>query len=213
MTADIDGDGDLDITSADALPNNSLYWYENNGSETFTKRTISTNADGAKQVYEVDLDNDNEPEIISASENGQLIIYHLNGTPYQNYPISMGSGGFVSSPTVIDVDNDNDFEVIIGTTENLSIFDIKQEGSSEEYYWNNYRGDSHNTGSYVYQSNGTIGDLNSDGIIDVLDLVTTINIIMDLIEPTSTQLFAGDINSDGIIDILDVVQLVNIILS
>ena len=160
-----------------------------------------------------DVDNDGEPEVITATEEGLLVIYHLNGTPYQNYPISMGSGGFVSSPTVIDMDNDNDFEVIVGTTENLSIFDIKQEGSSEEYYWNNYRGDSHNTGSYVYQSNGTIGDLNSDGIIDVLDLVTTINIIMDLIDPTSTQLFAGDINSDGIIDILDVVQLVNIILS
>ena len=124
----------------------------------------------------------------------------------------MGSGGFVSSPTIIDIDNDNDFEIIVGTTENLSVFDIKQESFSDNYYWNNYRGDNHNTGSYVYQSNGTIGDLNNDGIIDVLDLVTTINIIMDLIEPSSTQQFAGDINSDGIIDILDVVQLVNIIL-
>ena len=90
---------------------------------------------------------------------------------------------------------------------------IKQESSSDNYYWNNYRGDNHNTGSYVYQSNGTIGDLNNDGIIDVLDLVTTINIIMDLVDPTSMQQFAGDINSDGIIDILDVVQLVNMILA
>ena len=94
----------------------------------------------------------------------------------------------------------------------MSIFDLKETSSNEEYYWNSYRGDSYNTGSYIYESNGTVGDLNSDGIIDILDLVTTINIIMDLIDPTSTQLFAGDINSDGIIDILDVVQLVNIIL-
>jgi len=160
-----------------------------------------------------DVDNNGEPEVITATEEGLLVIYHLDGTPYQNYPISMGSGGFVSSPTIIDIDNDNDFEIIVGTTENLSVFDIKQESSSDNYYWNNYRGDNHNTGSYVYQSNGTIGDLNGDGIIDVLDLVTTINIIMDLVDPTSMQQFAGDINSDGIIDILDVVQLVNMILA
>ncbi len=160
-----------------------------------------------------DIDNDGNPEVITATEEGLLVIYHLDGTSYQNYPISMGAGGFVSSPTVLDLDNDNDNEIIIGTTENLSIFDIKEIGSSEDYYWNNYRGDNHNTGSYIYQSEGTIGDLNDDGIIDVLDLVTTINIIMDLIEPNSSQLFTGDINSDGIIDILDVVQLVNMILA
>ena len=29
--ADLDGDGDLDLTSADALPHNDLYWFENDG--------------------------------------------------------------------------------------------------------------------------------------------------------------------------------------
>jgi len=158
-----------------------------------------------------DVDNNGIPEVISGTEQGHLIIYQLDGTPFSYYPIQMNYG-FISSPSIIDIDNDNDLEIIIGTNNNLSIFDLKETSSNEEYYWNSYRGDSYNTGSYIYESNGTVGDLNSDGIIDILDLVTTINIIMDLIDPTSTQLFAGDINSDGIIDILDVVQLVNIIL-
>ena len=122
------------------------------------------------------------------------------------------NNGFISSPTVADIDNDNDLEIIVGTNANLSIFDLKENGSLENYHWNSYRGDSHNTGSYLFESSGTIGDVNSDGIIDVLDLVTTINIIMDVLEPSSTQIFAGDINTDGNIDVLDVVQLVNIIL-
>ena len=121
--------------------------------------------------------------------------------------------GFISSPSIYDIDNDNDLEIIFGTNTNLSIFDLKENGTIGNYYWNNYKGDSHNTGSYLFESNGTIGDLNNDGIIDVLDLVTTINIIMDIIDPTALQLFVGDINNDGTIDVLDVVQLVNIILN
>ena len=39
-TADLDGDGDLDITSADALPNNDLYWFENDGQGRFQKHFI-----------------------------------------------------------------------------------------------------------------------------------------------------------------------------
>ena len=41
--------------------------------------------------------NDGNPEVITATEEGLLVIYLLDGTPYQNYPISMGAGGFVSS--------------------------------------------------------------------------------------------------------------------
>ena len=122
------------------------------------------------------------------------------------------NNGFISSPTVSDIDNDNDLEIIVGTNANLSIFDLKENGSTEDYYWNSYRGDNHNTGSYTFESSGTIGDLNNDGVLDVLDLVTTINIIMDVLEPSSIQIYAGDINTDGNIDVLDVVQLVNLIL-
>tara|TARA_Y100000994_G_scaffold129031_1_gene105803 strand:- start:193 stop:567 length:375 start_codon:yes stop_codon:yes gene_type:complete len=122
------------------------------------------------------------------------------------------NNGFISSPTVSDIDNDNDLEIIVGTNANLSIFDLKENGSIEDYYWNSYRGDNHNTGSYTFESSGTIGDLNNDGVLDVLDLVTTINIIMDVLEPSSIQIYAGDINTDGNIDVLDVVQLVNLIL-
>ena len=158
-----------------------------------------------------DINNDGSPEVISGTEEGHLIIVNINGNAYGNYPMQMNNG-FISSPTVSDIDNDNDLEIIVGTNANLSIFDLKENGSTEDYYWNSYRGDNHNTGSYTFESSGTIGDLNNDGVLDVLDLVTTINIIMDVLEPSSIQIYAGDINTDGNIDVLDVVQLVNLIL-
>ena len=53
------------------------------------------------------------------------------------------------------------------------------------------------------------GDLNSDEIVNILDVVLLVNIILDL-NPFNSS---GDINLDGQIDILDVIQLVNIILT
>ena len=56
------------------------------------------------------------------------------------------------------------------------------------------------------------GDVNFDGIVDILDIVSIVNYIMDTLEPTQAQLIAADYNSDGIIDVLDIVQIVNFIL-
>ena len=59
----------------------------------------------------------------------------------------------------------------------------------------------------------TIGDINFDASIDILDVVLIVNIILDALEPSESQLIAADLNLDGVINILDVVQIVNIILS
>src|SRR5262245_746696 len=59
--ADLDGDGDLDVLSASAL-DDKIAWYENDGAAVpaFTKRTISTTADGAVSVAAADLDSDGD---------------------------------------------------------------------------------------------------------------------------------------------------------
>ena len=56
------------------------------------------------------------------------------------------------------------------------------------------------------------GDINFDGIVDILDIVSIVNYIMGTLEPTQAQLIAADYNFDGIVDILDIVQIVNLIL-
>ena len=64
----------------------------------------------------------------------------------------------------------------------------------------------------IYDDNYMLGDINSDGSIDILDVVLIVNIILGVLEPSEAQLIAGDLNLDGVINILDVVQIVNIIL-
>ena len=65
----------------------------------------------------------------------------------------------------------------------------------------------------LINSNYTLGDINFDDSIDVLDVVLIVNIILDILEPYAFQLLACDLNQDGLVNILDVVQIVNIILS
>ena len=57
-----------------------------------------------------------------------------------------------------------------------------------------------------------MGDLNQDGLINVQDIILSINIILGA--PSSGyELCSGDINEDGVIDMLDIVLLINLILS
>lgn len=58
-----------------------------------------------------------------------------------------------------------------------------------------------------------LGDINSDTVINVQDVVLLINFILGSIEPNDNQYNAGDVNNDGILNVQDVVILINIILS
>ena len=59
------------------------------------------------------------------------------------------------------------------------------------------------------ESSTPLGDLNDDGLINVLDVVILVNIVLGYDEPIDS----GDLNGDGILNVLDVVMLVNIILN
>ena len=58
-----------------------------------------------------------------------------------------------------------------------------------------------------YEQPGLIGDINEDTLINVQDIILTINLIL-----SNEYNDAADLNSDGVLNILDVVQLVNMIL-
>ena len=54
----------------------------------------------------------------------------------------------------------------------------------------------------------TLGDINDDGVNNVLDIILLVNIILGVNESNP----AADMNNDGVINVLDVVSLVNLIL-
>ena len=58
-----------------------------------------------------------------------------------------------------------------------------------------------------------IGDVNEDGLVNILDIVYVINIILELkSDPSDYQTWAADLTGDGHINVVDVVGIVNTIL-
>jgi len=57
------------------------------------------------------------------------------------------------------------------------------------------------------------GDVNQDGNLNVLDIVSTVNYILGALSPTDLQYAAADNNSDGLLNVLDIVLIVNLILN
>ena len=53
-----------------------------------------------------------------------------------------------------------------------------------------------------------LGDINEDGLINVLDIISVVNLIL-----TSQNNELADMNSDGQVDVLDIVSIVNLILN
>ena len=56
-------------------------------------------------------------------------------------------------------------------------------------------------------------DVNDDGVINVMDIILTINIIIGQVQPSDQESCAADSNGDLIINVLDIIEIVNTIIS
>ena len=56
------------------------------------------------------------------------------------------------------------------------------------------------------------GDVNEDGLLNILDVVLVIGFIIGNNDFSEDQISSSDMNADGIINVLDVVLLVNSVL-
>ena len=57
--------------------------------------------------------------------------------------------------------------------------------------------------------NSILGDVNDDGIINIQDVILTVNIILNSLAYNET----ADLNGDSVVDVLDVINIVNLILN
>ena len=58
-----------------------------------------------------------------------------------------------------------------------------------------------------------LGDVNLDGIVNILDIVQNVNYILGNLDFNDEQIVQADFNQDGDVNVLDIVQAVNHILS
>jgi hypothetical protein len=152
-----------------------------------------------------DLNLDSSPEIIAVNDIGEVHVLNLDGSYYQNFPINY-QFPFSSAPLIYDVDRDGDLEIIAGTTNAIISIDIKESGSAEDY-WSIF-GNGYNRNSlFEYNRNCLLGDINQDMQINVVDIISIVNIILE-----SNYNILGDVNQDNNLNVSDIVMLINIIL-
>lgn len=127
QAADLDGDGDLDITSSDCAGHNNLYWFENGGKGSFTRHFIQKmmNDPQPQARFErhaiADVNADGHPDVV-VIENlaGNVKWFENNGTPKDDQPwrmhvITQGTIPGAYDVAVADFDADGDLDVAAAT--------------------------------------------------------------------------------------------------
>jgi hypothetical protein len=122
--ADLDGDGDLDVVSA-SFNDDKIAWYENRiptdakGSDPIEfgpQQVITDAADGAVAVITVDLDEDGDADLVSASRNDNRIALYVNsGDGVFDPRLSAEIPAAIDYPTAIakaDFDRDGDLDLV-----------------------------------------------------------------------------------------------------
>jgi hypothetical protein len=67
----------MDILGA-AFSDDDIAWYENDGSESFTKHTVDPSFNGAYSVYAEDVDGDGDMDILGAAYSADDIAWYEN---------------------------------------------------------------------------------------------------------------------------------------
>lgn len=118
-TADIDGDGDLDIL-ATSFYAHTVSWYENlDGQGSFgPQRLIATAVEGAASAVAGDFDGDGDMDVASAALIGDRLAWYENVDGVGNFGPERVVSSQVRGSMIVaaaDLDGDGDLELISGS--------------------------------------------------------------------------------------------------
>ena len=155
-----------------------------------------------------DIDYDSYPDIVVSSNLGKIYLFNIDGQIFQNFPIAYEFPNS-SSPLVYDINQDLDLDIIGGSSNFIYAIDYKQNGNNDEY-WYLYKGNNLRNGYYEFNCN--VGDLDQNNVINILDVISIVNVILDESNLDDYELCQIDLNGDGNVNVLDVISMTNIIL-
>ena len=206
----MDGDGDLDVLGAAAYADD-ITWWENDGSQSFSKHTIAADFDYASSVYAADVDGDGDLDVLGAASFADDITWWENDGS-QNFSEHTIEGNFDYAMSVYaaDVDGDGDMDVLGAARDADDITWWENDGSqsfSKHTIAGNFRG-----ATSVYAA-----DVDGDGDLDVLGTAYADSEItwwendgsQSFTEHTidgnfrdAWSVYAADVDGDGDLDVL-----------
>jgi hypothetical protein len=213
---DLDGDGDLDLVSADQFANR-VTWYENDGflNPAFTRRQINITVQGPRSVHLADLNNDTRLDILVASfdDNSVRWLENIAGpvpTFVERTLTTTATGA--RSVYAADLTGNGWLDVVAASSDNNSVV-----------WFKNNQGSFDPPRTVTDQASGAASvhtdDINGDGLVDLVvairlsnevawyqnsggDTPTFTKRVVALNQSRVEFVTTADLNNDGAVDIV-----------
>ena len=164
VTADLDGDGNLEILFSSYDGGVHAYWLNQTTTWTYKVYPGSGYLSFATEPVVADLDNDGHAEVIFASwmqkgsnQTGKLYILDYQGHLVQQADLPAAFGlptppnwnGALAAPTLANIDGDADLEVVLNTAHSgLVVYDLPGTANAR-ILWGTGRWNYQRTGSWL----------------------------------------------------------------
>ena len=209
FAADLDGDGDLDLATAN-FDSDNLSVLLNNGDGSFAAVANYPVNVGPESIFAADLDNDGDLDLATAnvsSHNISVLLNYGNGTfvPYMSYSTDYSPYSIFAA----DLDNDTDLDLMTSNLSSNSVSILLNDGHA------NF---SNSSNQQVGNSPNSIfaADLEGDGDLDLITANSNSDNVSILLNngdasfaspvsyPTGSypmSIFAADLDGDGDLDL------------
>ena len=173
VAADIDHDGDIDVVGGGG---NDLLLFENDGGSTpsFFEQPLSPVARGVRSLAVVDLDNDGQRDLLSASLDDNRVVWYPNQMPHRSAFFSAQTRSVITTRTSSrmahtgDLDGDGDVDVV--SISEREVLWHENDGQTPPSFQTHLIESGIDRGRWVHAV-----DLDGDGDIDVVSAVPTAN--------------------------------------
>ncbi|MCP4193069.1 MAG: VCBS repeat-containing protein [Planctomycetaceae bacterium] len=199
-SADLDGDGDVDILSA-AYGDGKIAWYENeDGNGSFSSTQTIAIRPGSVTVEATDLDNDGDLDLVTTqfgtnATGGILSWIEQTENKVFGEPQDIAIGfNEPEALAIADVDGNGVDDIVIADSSQVVWFERKEEGFSDHLV---------TQGNVAGVFEVTVADMDGDSDMDILS-ASAYDSKLALYRNQSTS---GDFDGDGSVDEADIALL------
>jgi hypothetical protein len=134
FAADLDGDGDQDLATANSLePPDNVSILLNNGDGTFQETINYTAGTRPNSIYAADFDNDGDNDLaLTNSVSNDVSILFNNGNATFQGAINYGNVGEPKSVLSADLNNDNFYDLAVADGDGISILLGNGDGTFQQ---------------------------------------------------------------------------------